>query len=134
PDGSANPLAGKDDAILYGATKPDPGGLPLGTLEYLTFSRFYNVPGGTFQATLHLKSGNGTLPAGTATLNVPSGWTADAAKAVPAVTDGAERTVTFNVTSGAGAAVNANYRISADYTTGAMTGYTDQVVRVVSAV
>ena len=45
PDGSANANAGKDDAILYGATKPDPGGLPLGTLEYLTFNRFYNAPG-----------------------------------------------------------------------------------------
>src|SRR3954464_3475403 len=46
PDGSLNPPAGKDDAILYGAVKQDPGGLPLGTLEYLTFSRFYNAPGG----------------------------------------------------------------------------------------
>ena len=60
------------------ATKQDPGGLPLGTLEYLTFSRFYNAPGGTFQATLHLKSGSGTLPAGTASLNVPAGWSVDA--------------------------------------------------------
>src|SRR4051794_29177728 len=102
PDGTSNPPAGKDDAILYGATKPDPGGLPLGTLEYLTFSRFYNAPGGTFQATLHLRSGSGTLPAGTASLNVPAGWSADAAKPVPAVTDGAEQTVTFNVTSAAG--------------------------------
>ena len=45
PDGTANPLAGKDDAILYGATVQDPGGLPLGTLEYITFSRFFNVAG-----------------------------------------------------------------------------------------
>jgi LmbE family N-acetylglucosaminyl deacetylase len=134
PDGSSNPAAGRDDAILYGAVKQDPGGLPLGTLEYLTFSRFYNAPGGSFQATLHLRSGNGTLPAGTASLNVPAGWSVDAAKSVPAVTDGAEQTVTFTVTSAAGAAVNSNYRISANYTTGAMKGYTDQVVRVVSAV
>ena len=34
-DGTANTVAGKDDAVLYGAVKPDPGGLPLGTLEYL---------------------------------------------------------------------------------------------------
>ena len=60
PDGTANPLAGKDDAILYGATIQDPGGLPLGTLEYLTFDRFYNVAGQPFQATLHLKSGAGS--------------------------------------------------------------------------
>ena len=54
PDGTANPLAGKDNAILYGATVQDPGGLPLGTLEYLTFSSFFNVAGQPFTATLHL--------------------------------------------------------------------------------
>ena len=48
PDGTANPLAGKDNAILYGAAVQDPGGLPLGTLEYLTFDRFYNVAGQSF--------------------------------------------------------------------------------------
>ena len=62
PDGTANPLAGKDDAILYGATVQDPGGLPLGTLEYLTFSRFLNVAGKPFQATLHLKAGSASDP------------------------------------------------------------------------
>ena len=31
PDGSANAAAGQDEAILYGATIRDPGGLPLGT-------------------------------------------------------------------------------------------------------
>jgi hypothetical protein len=65
PDGTPNPLAGKDDAILYGATLPDPGGLPLGTLESITFSRFFNVAGVSFQATVHVRSGSGTLPAGT---------------------------------------------------------------------
>ena len=60
-DGTANAAAGKDDAILYGATKPDPGGLPLGTLEYLSFSRFFNTPGTPFGATLNLKAGGGTL-------------------------------------------------------------------------
>src|SRR3954451_4496334 len=80
-DGSPNANAGKDDAILYGATVADKGGLPLGTLEYLTFNRFYNAPGTPFTATLHMKSGSGTIPAGTATLTVPTGWTVDAAKA-----------------------------------------------------
>jgi hypothetical protein len=45
PGRSDHAERGKDDAILYGATSPDKGGLPLGTLEYLTFSRFYNAPG-----------------------------------------------------------------------------------------
>jgi LmbE family N-acetylglucosaminyl deacetylase len=134
PNGSLNPAAGDDGAILYGATVKDPGGLPLGTLEYITFSRFYNAPGGTFQATVHLRSGSGTLPAGTLTLNVPQGWTTDGAKSVPAVSDGSEQTVTFDVTSAASSAVNANYRVSASYVSGSMKGYTDQVVRVVSPV
>ena len=98
-DGTANPLAGKDDAILYGATKPAPGGLPLGTLEYLSFSRFFNTPGTPFDGTLNLKAGGGALAAGTAALTLPAGWTADAAsKPVGAIADGTSNTVTFSVT------------------------------------
>ena len=89
PDGTPNPLAGKDNAILYGATIADPGGLPVGTLEYLTFDRFYNVAGSAFQATLHVKSGAGTLPAGTAALTVPAGWTVDAAKPIGPISNAA---------------------------------------------
>ena len=64
PDGSANAAAGKDDAILYGAVVADPGGLPKGTHEYLTFSRFYNAPGEPFRRPLRLRSGAGALDAG----------------------------------------------------------------------
>src|SRR6476646_7085161 len=79
PDGTSNPLAGKDNAILYGASVQDPGGLPLGTLEYLTFSSFYNVAGQPFTATLHLQAPpSGSIPAGSVALSVPAGWTADA--------------------------------------------------------
>src|SRR4051794_13502094 len=134
PDGSLNANAGNDDAILYGATQQDPGGLPLGTLEYLTFNRFYNAPGTPFTVTLHMKAPAGsTIPAGTATLSVPTGWTADAAKATPAV-GASEQTVTFNVTPAAAAAVNQNFKIAATWAAGTATGYTDQVVRVVSPV
>jgi LmbE family N-acetylglucosaminyl deacetylase len=133
PNSSA--LGGKDDAILYGATVQDPGGLPLGTLEYVTFSRFFNVAGQPFQATVHLKSGSGTLPAGSVALTVPAGWTVDAAsKPVGPIGPGAETTVTFTVTPDPAAAVNTNYRISALLSSGAATGYTDNAVRVVPAV
>ena len=132
-DGTANPLAGKDDAILYGATKPAPGGLPLGTLEYLSFSRFFNTPGTPFDVTLNLKAGGGALAAGTAALTLPAGWTADAAsKPVGAIADGTSNTVTFSVTPPAGAAVDAMYKIAARYTTAGRTGYTDDTVRLVS--
>ena len=80
PDGTANPLAGKDNAVLYGSAIQDPGGLPLGTLEYLTFDRFYNVAGQSFTATLNLKALGGAIPAGTVALTVPTGWTVDGAE------------------------------------------------------
>src|SRR5262245_9321806 len=133
-DGTANALAGKDDAILYGATVQDPGGLPLGTLENITFSRFLNVAGTAFQATLHLKAGETAIPAGTAALTVPAGWTVDAAKPLGPVAPGTEATATFTVTPSAGAAVNTNYRIPALFSAGAATGYTDNTVRIVPAV
>ena len=58
-DGTANPAPGKDDAILYGAVRPDPGGLPLGTHQSLSFSRFFNTPGTPFTVTVNLKAGGG---------------------------------------------------------------------------
>ncbi|HEX6026195.1 MAG TPA: PIG-L family deacetylase [Solirubrobacter sp.] len=134
-DGAANPLAGRDDAILYGATKPDPGGLPLGTLEYFSFSRFFNTPGTPFEATLNLRSGSGTLAPGTVELTLPSGWTADAmSKPVGAVGENSTTTVTFTITPPADAAVDQMYKIAARYKTGSATGYTDDTVRLVAPV
>jgi LmbE family N-acetylglucosaminyl deacetylase len=125
--------AGLDEAILFGATKPDPGGLPLGTLEYFSFSRFFNTPGTPFQATLHLRSGAGTLAPGNVALTLPDDWTADAmSKPVGAVTDGTSNTVTFTITPPADAAVDQMYKIAAVYTTGGKTGYTDDTVRLVA--
>ncbi|WP_350278800.1 PIG-L family deacetylase [Kribbella sp. HUAS MG21] len=129
---NANAAAGRDDAILFGATKPDPGGLPLGTLEYLTFSRFLNVAGEPFQATVHLRSGAGPLLPGKVALTVPDGWKVSAPQRVGIVTATRETTVTFTVTPSANAPVNQNAKVSALYTTGSKTGYTDNVVRIVS--
>jgi hypothetical protein len=132
-DGSANTAAGEDDAILYGATVRDPGGLPLGTQEFITFDRFFNVPGTPFQATVHLRAPDGrTLPAGTANLTVPSGWTVDAAsKPIGATTNGSDASATFTVTPGTSAAKQ-NFRIAATVSTGGNTGYTDNAVRIVA--
>ncbi|TDW17010.1 PIG-L family deacetylase [Kribbella kalugense] len=124
---NSNPSAGRDDAILFGATKPDPGGLPLGTLEYLTFSRFYNVAGEPFQATLHLR---GKLAKGNVALTVPAGWTTDGPKSVKS---GSSADITFNVTPAANATVDQNAKVSALYTTKHASGYTDNVVRIVAA-
>jgi LmbE family N-acetylglucosaminyl deacetylase len=134
PDGTANLAAGRDDAILFGATVQDPGGLPRGTTEYLTFSRFYNVAGAPFQATLHVRSGGRALPRATAALTVPQGWTVDGPKSLGTITRVRESTATFTITPPAGAAVNTNYKISALLTSHGMTGYTDNVVRIVPPV
>jgi LmbE family N-acetylglucosaminyl deacetylase len=134
PDGTANPAAGRDDAILFGATVADPGGLPAGTLEYITFSRFYNVPGAPFQATVHARSGAGTLPAGTVALTVPAGWTVDPPKAIGPIADSGESTATFTITPSDSAAVNTNFKVAALLATGGKTGYTDNVVRAVAPV
>jgi hypothetical protein len=124
---NSNAAAGRDDAILFGATKPDPGGLPLGTLEYLTFDRFYNVAGEPFQATLHLR---GKLAKGNVALTVPAGWSTDGPKPVR---KGSSADITFTVTPAATATVDQNANVSALYSTEHATGYTDNVVRIVSA-
>ena len=129
-----NPAAGKDDAILYGAVKKDPGGLPLGTLEYMNVSRFFNTPGVPFEVTVHVKSGRGTLRRGSVALTVPEEWTVDGPKRIGPISARRESTATFTVTPSATAAVNTNYKVSALLKTGGKTGYTDTVVRVVSPV
>jgi Ca2+-binding RTX toxin-like protein/LmbE family N-acetylglucosaminyl deacetylase len=129
---NSSPAAGRDEAILFGASVEDPGGLPRGTLEYLRFERFFNVPDTPFEVTFHAKSGSGALRAGEVTLTVPSGWTVDdATKDIGPITQANESTVTFTVTPDEAAEVDRNYRISALLTTGGRTGYTDNVVRIV---
>jgi GlcNAc-PI de-N-acetylase/Carbohydrate family 9 binding domain-like len=125
---------GRDDAILYGATKRDPGGLPLGTLEYLEVSDFFNAVDKTFQATVHVKSGRGTLPRGTVELKAPDGWTVEPAKRIGPISPRRESTVTFDVTPTSSTPVNADVRLSALLRTGGRTGYTDTAVRVVPPV
>lgn len=133
-DGSPNPTAGLDEAILFGATRPDPGGLPLGTLQYLTFSRFANVAGSPFEATVHLRSGSATLAPGEVVLTVPDGWQVDGPKQVGRVSSKDETTVGFTVTPSATAPANQNFKVSARYVTGSKAGYTDNVVRIVPSV
>ncbi|GAA3553617.1 sugar-binding protein [Kribbella ginsengisoli] len=125
---NTSPAAGQDDAILFGATKQDPGGLPKGTVEYLTFSRFLNVAGEPFQATLHLK---GSLPKGQVALTVPAGWTVSAPQKTGKINGSKE--LTFTVTPSSTAAVNQNFKISALFTSDdGKSGYTDSVIRIVS--
>ena len=131
-NGAANPKAGLDDAIFFGATKPDPGGLPLGTEEYLSFSNFYTVPGQPFTATLHLRSGGRILTNVAASLTLPAGWTSSGSQVLRKVTGDQESTVDFTVTPPADATVGQYAKIAANVSAGRMTGYTDNVVQLVA--
>ncbi|QGN35722.1 LmbE family protein [Microlunatus sp. Gsoil 973] len=131
-DGSANPKAGLDDAIFFGASKPDPGGLPLGTLEYLSFSDFYVVPGQPFTVTLHLRAGKGVIPNATARLMLPAGWTSDGQKRLAVTGRADETTVDFTVTPAAEGAIGQYAKIAAQVTAGRASGYTDNVVQLVA--
>ncbi len=124
---NSSPAAGLDDAILFGATKPDPGGLPLGTLQYLTFSRFYNVAGEPFQAT--------RAPARKADNRQGRAHRADRVDDRRAKAGSSRLTRRCDVHShpvrhGDG---DQNARIAARYTTAKASGYTDNVVRIVAA-
>jgi LmbE family N-acetylglucosaminyl deacetylase len=130
---NSSPAAGNDDALFYGATIPDPGGMPLGSLLYLTFDEFFNVAGQPFDVTVHTRSGAGTLPAGSVVLTVPTGWTVTSAQAIGPITTDAESTATFTVTP-AGDAADSRYKVAANLTTGDMTGYTDNQVEIIPAV
>ena len=53
PDGSANPTPARTTRSSTAPSSRTRAGCRSGTLEYLTFSRFYNAPGAPFTATLH---------------------------------------------------------------------------------
>jgi LmbE family N-acetylglucosaminyl deacetylase len=130
---NSSPFAGKDDALFYGASIPDPGGMPLGSLYYLTTEQFFNAAGESFDVTVHARSGQGMLSAGSVALNVPSGWSVSPAQPLGPITTSAESTAEFTVTPSPGATAG-RYRISADFSSGAMTAYNEQVVEIVPAV
>ncbi len=134
PGGRANPQAGRDDAVLLGVTRPDPGGLPLGTLERLGLSRFYVVPGTPFKATLRLRAPGRAIPAGTVRLTLPSGWRVDGARHLGRLAPHRTGTATFTVTPSANATTEQPARIAATWRRGHLSGYTETVVQVVPAV
>ncbi|MGH2555558.1 MAG: PxKF domain-containing protein [Actinomycetota bacterium] len=130
---NSSPDAGLDEAMFHGATIPDPGGMPLGSLLYLTFDDFFQVAGQPFEVTVRTQSGDGTLPAGSVELDVPEGWTVSPAQPIGPITTSEESTATFTVTPSASAQAG-RYKISANLATGDMTGYTDNLGEIVPAV
>ena len=115
PDGTANPLAGKDDAILYGAVDAGSGRAAARHARVPDVLRFYNVAGHAVPGDAAPASPAGRRsPAGTVALTVPAGWTVDAAEADRRRSrERRESTATFTVTPPRDAAVNTNFKVSA---------------------
>ena len=134
PDGSANAAAGKDDAILYGARQADPGGLPLGTLEYLTFSRFYNAPGEPFHGDAAPEGAGGHARRPAPRADRAGGLDRRRAPSRSRPSTATRRaTVTFNVTPARRRRGQHELQdLGHAGRAGTATGYTDDVVRVVS--
>jgi LmbE family N-acetylglucosaminyl deacetylase len=130
---NSSPDAGRDDALFHGATIPDPGGMPLGSMLHASADDFFQVAGQPFEVTVSTRSGEGTLPAGSVSLGLPSGWTSAPSQDIGPITADADSTATFTVTPAAGATAG-RYRIAANLSTGDMTGYTDTVMEIVPAV
>ena len=136
PDGTANPLAGKDDAILYGAVdRRIRAGCPLGTLEYLTFDRFYNAPAQPFTATLHVQgAGAGRDPGRHGDADRAGRLDGRRGRSRSGRSRRRDRaTVTLHRHAGRGAAVDHELQgLGARTRAARATGYTDNVVRVVA--
>ncbi|MEA4944237.1 MAG: sugar-binding protein [Propionicimonas sp.] len=130
---NAATASAKDNAILYGAVIPDPGGMPLGSTLSVEPAAYYQSAGEPFTVTVSLKSGKGTLPAGKVALNVPSGWKVSGPVKVSGVGDRKATTARFTVTPTADAA-NAVFKLGATYTGGRVTGYNDTRVELVSGI
>lgn len=123
-----------DEGLLYGATLPDPGGFPLGTMYYLTYDRFFNVAGQPFEVTVHAKAAPGhEYEDLSVALALPAGWTASGSGTIPFLGYGKESSATFTVTPSA-TAVFGRYRIAATTTWGSLSAYTNEVVSIVPAV
>ena len=137
PDGTANPARRARTTRSSTARRlSDPGGLPAGTLEYITFSRFYNVarrrlPGDCARASPAARRSR----AGTVALTVPSGWTVEPAKPIGPIAAADE---SIGDVHGHPARLGGRQLELQDLRRSSRrankTGYTDNVVRIVAPV
>ncbi len=129
--------AGNDDAVLYGATKADPGGFPLGSLFHVDAPSYFAGAGVPFPVKVTARAGKGLIGPGKVSLGVPSGWTVSAPQSVLAITPLKSTELTFTVTPAAGAAVG-RYQITAAYSgrigAKAVTAYNDTRVELTAPV
>ncbi len=131
PNGS--PASENDEALFYGATIADPGGMPLGSLFYLETEDYFEAAGEPFSVTVNLKAGAKAIAAGKVSLQVPSGWTTSGPVSVSGVKKGKAQEATFTVVPDA-AATPTRYKIAANFTGSGITAYNDTRVELVPPV
>lgn len=130
---NSSDTAGSDEAIFFGASVQDPGGMPLGSWFTVEADDFFAAPATAFEVTVTAQSGAGTVPAGTIGLDVPAGWTVSAAQASGPVTTTEPVSATFTVTPAADATLGL-HKIAATFDNGTVTAYNDTRVQVVQQV
>lgn len=131
PNGSAGNA--KDDALLYGSVLPDPGGMPLGSTYSLITDDYFQAPGVPFEVTVTARSGKGTIAAGDVTLKLPEGWQVSGDVKLGPITEADSSSVTLTVTPAADSALK-RYPISATFSNGSVTAYTDTRIELVAGV
>lgn len=124
---------GSDEAIFFGATVADPGGMPLGSMFHVDVPNYFVAPGVSFTATVSVRSGAGTLDSGLVELQVPTGWTVTKRGLSGPVGSGATVKRSFTVTPPA-TSVNTLAKISATFDNGPITAYNDTQVSLVQQV
>lgn len=117
------------DAMLEGATRAAPGGLPLGTEFYLTTDSFGTAPGEPITVTAHARAPR-ALGHAAVKLAIPKGWTVSGDGTADLGSLGtSERTATFTLTPGANA-TPARTSLRATLTSGKASGQTAREVEV----
>ncbi|MPZ62961.1 MAG: LmbE family protein [Propionibacteriales bacterium] len=122
-----------DDAVLYGAVVADPGGMPLGSVFSVESDGYFQAAGEPFDVTVTTRSGDGDLPGGEVSPEVPDGWTVSDPVVVESISDDADTSASFVVTPTADADP-ARYRIGAHFAGGGVTAYNDTRLELVPPV
>ncbi|MGO1401160.1 MAG: sugar-binding protein [Flaviflexus sp.] len=125
--------AGEDIAVHYGSSVQQEGSLPLGTIYYPSAPDYFVAPGEPTTVELTVAAGDVATPAGTASADVPEGWTVDSDAQIPTLNPGEETTVEFEVTAASDAtpgAVKIPVRFAAD----GVTAYNETHVEVTAPI
>ena len=127
------PADPRRDAMLEGALRERPGGLPVGTELFLTTGRFDVVPGSRVALTVHARGARRLGPA-VARLRLPAGWSGPRRVALGRLRPGRETTATVRLAVPGGARVNRRVRVGATLRAGGREGTTRHVLRIVPPV